>query len=127
MPETTDPLNLVELPPPAVPDEQLLAKVRTALGFAGHWKPVPELGESLTRVSVWSQLELNSLYERLGGTVTIRPVQRTYCDSSVVVEEEITVTVLVDGVGPVEVFTDWYEGLAKFGSREQLPLMRAAA
>ncbi|MFI5880861.1 hypothetical protein [Streptomyces sp. NPDC051554] len=126
MPETTDPLSLVELPPPAVPDEQLLAKVRTALGFARGWTPIPELGESLTRVLIWSQLELNDLYERLGGTVTVRPVQRPLSDG-VVAAEEVTLSVVVDGVGLVEVFTDWCEDLAKYGSREQLPLMRAAA
>lgn len=126
MPETTDPLSLVELPPPAVPDEQMLAKVRTALGFVHSWTPISELGESLTRVLIWSQLELNALYERLGGTVTVRPVQRPLSDG-VVATEEITLTVVVEGVGPVELFTDWCESLAQHGPRDQLPLMRAAA
>jgi hypothetical protein len=44
-----------------------------------------------------------------------------------VAAEEITLTVLMDGVGSVELFTDWCEDLAKHGSREQLPVMRAAA
>ncbi|MCX5239776.1 hypothetical protein OG824_31705 [Streptomyces prunicolor] len=126
MPETTDPLRLIEPPPPAVPDEQLLAKVRAALGFAHGWTPIPELGESLTRVLIWSQLELNDLYERLGGAVAVRPVQRPLSDG-VVAAEEVTLTVVVEGVGPVEVFTDWCEDLAKYGPRDQLPLMCAAA
>jgi hypothetical protein len=43
------------------------------------------------------------------------------------IAEEITVTIDVPGVGHVEATTDWYDGLAKYGSRAELPLMRALA
>lgn len=99
----------------------LSAKVRTALGLPGY--PAAEGdGETARRVGMWSQYELNALYERVGGTVTTRTVQRYACGSrSTWAATEITVTVELPGVGTVEVFTDWYE---EYGGRE-LPLMRA--
>jgi hypothetical protein len=108
-------------PEPIVFDQELIARVRTALGLK-HWRPDAEGGETETRIVMWSQLELNDLYLRVGGTVTSRQVA---CGDRT--EEEITVTVDVPGVGPVEAVTDWYEGLAKYGARDELPLMLALA
>ena len=107
-------------------DEQLARRVRDALGLR-HWKPNADHGETETRLILWSQLELNDLYERVGGTVTSRQVERIGSDGTVWAEEEIIVTVDVPGVGPVEAVTDWCEDLAKYGPRDELPLTRALA
>lgn len=107
-------------------DEQLARRVRDALGLR-HWKPNADHGETETRLVLWSQLELSDLYERVGGTVTSRQVDRTDSDGARWTAEEITVTVDVPGVGPVEAVTDWYEGFAKHGPRDELPLTRALA
>lgn len=107
-------------------DEELARRVRDALGLR-HWKPNADHGETETRIVMWSQLELNDLYERVGGTVTSRQIERTDSDGATWTEEEITVTVGIPGVGRVEAVTDWYEGLAKYGARDELPLMRAIA
>jgi hypothetical protein len=102
-------------------DEELARRVRDALGLR-HWKPNADHGETETRLILWSQLELNDVYERVGGTVTTRTVQRTSCDGdSTWAATEITVTVEVPDVGPVTISTDWYE---EYGGRD-LPLMQA--
>jgi hypothetical protein len=89
-------------------DAELSAKVRTALGLPGHGKPIREAGETAVRVCMWDQVELSAVYERVGGTVTSRTVQRTG-SCSTWSATEITVTVELPGVGVVEVFTDWDE------------------
>lgn len=99
-------------------------QVALALGLPAHWRPVPEHGETPTRVSVWSQLELNGLFERFGGTVTSRQVERTASDGSTSTETEITVTVDLPGIGTVEAFTDWDEDYTAIGGDRNLPLMR---
>jgi len=72
--------------------------------------------------TVWCQHELNAVYERAGGTVTTRTVQRTtHGGESTWDATEITVTVDLPGIGPVEAFTDWYE---EYGGHD-LPLMQA--
>lgn len=98
-----------------------IAKVNRALGFSAHSMPQPHLGETATSLTMWSQHELNTLYERVGGTVTARIVERTCSTGSTWQATEITVTVYVDGVGPVTVSTDWDE---ESGGRD-LPLMQA--
>ncbi|MFF7142268.1 hypothetical protein ACFZB5_13600 [Streptomyces nodosus] len=108
-------------------DEALIARVRTGLDLLPHWRPRPELGETETRILLWSQLELNALYERAGGTVTTAQVEHTSSDGQTWTEEEITVTVDVPGVGPVQAVTGWCDDLAKYGARDTLPLMRAIA
>jgi len=100
---------------------ELAAKVRAALGMPGRQMREDE-GETARRVGLWSQYELNTVYEQVGGTVTTRTVQRsTYGDESTWEVTEITVTVDLPGVGTVEVFTDWFE---EYGGRD-LPLMQA--
>ena len=102
---------------------ELAAKVRAALGMPGRQMRENE-GETARRVGVWSQYELNAVYEQVGGTVTTRTVQRsTYGDESTWEATEITLTVALPGIGTVEVFTDWYE---EYGGRD-LPLMQAVA
>ncbi|MFE2563066.1 hypothetical protein [Streptomyces mirabilis] len=110
-------------PAPAL-DQKLIARVRTALGLT-HWRPNADHGETETRLVLWSQLELNDLYERVGGTVTSQQVARSSSDGATWTAEEITVTVDVPGLGPIEAVTDWYEDFAKHGSRDELPLTRA--
>ncbi|ELP67649.1 hypothetical protein STRTUCAR8_08576 [Streptomyces turgidiscabies Car8] len=111
-------------PEPVVFDEKLARQVRDALDLR-YWKPSAEHGETETRIILWSQLELNDLYERVGGTVTSRQVERSISDGTKWTAEEITVTIDVPAVGPVEATTDWCDGLEKYGSRDDLPLMQA--
>ncbi len=101
-------------------EAELSAKVRIALGLPGHGKPIREAGETAVRVCMWDQVELNAVYERVGGTVTTRTVQRTG-STTTWAATEITVTVDLPGIGTVEAFTDWDE---ETGGRD-LPLMQA--
>lgn len=103
-------------------EAELSARVRTALGLPGYPAAESE-GESGRRVGMWSQFELNAVYERVGGTVTTRTVKRTASDGTTWDATEITVTVALPGVGTVEVFTDWYED---YDGRD-LPLMQQIA
>ncbi len=105
--------------PAPVFDETLVTRVRTALGLR-RWKPRAELGETETRIVMWSQLELNDLFERVGGTVTSWQVKHDTWT-----EEEITVTFRLPGVGHVEAVTTWCEDFTKLAARDELPLMRA--
>ncbi|MEU8968144.1 hypothetical protein AB0D11_02515 [Streptomyces monashensis] len=101
-------------------EAERIAKVNRALGFSAHSMPQPHLGETATSLTMWSQHELNVVYERVGGTVTTRIVERTG-SCSTWEATEITLTVYVDGVGQVTVSTDWDE---ESGGRD-LPLMQA--
>lgn len=102
-------------------ETELAAKVRAALGMPGRRMRDDE-GETARHVSVWSQYELNDLFERVGGTVTTRTVQRsTYGGETTWQATEVTVTVALPGIGNVEIFTDWDE---TSGGRD-LPLMQA--
>ncbi|MEU1078197.1 hypothetical protein ABZ404_37035 [Streptomyces sp. NPDC005878] len=98
-----------------------LAAIGTALGFTTPTAPQTHLGETDTHRTVWSQYELNTVYERVGGTVTTRTVERSASDGSAWQATEITLTIQVPGVGPVTVSTDWDE---ESGGRD-LPLMQA--
>jgi hypothetical protein len=104
------------------PERELAATVGRALGFRYGWKPRPEHGETATHISMWTQLELNDVYERVGGTVTTRQVQRSACGGDATwAATEITVTVDLPDIGRVEIFADWDEDT---GGRD-LPVMRA--
>lgn len=106
----------------AAPERELTAKVGQALGFRSGWTPRTYLGETTTHIHEWTQRELNSVYERVGGTVTTRQVERTACDGDTTwAATEITLTTDIPGVGYIEVVTDWDE---ETGGRD-LPLMRA--
>lgn len=103
-------------------EAERVAKVGAALGFTSRHVPRPFLGETATSLTMWSQDELNDVYERVGGTVTTRTVERSACGGeSTWQATEITLTVEVSGIGPVTVSTDWYE---EYGGRD-LPLMQA--
>jgi hypothetical protein len=106
----------------AAPERELAAKVGQALGFRSGWKPNAHLGDTATHITMWTQAELNAVYQRVGGTVTTRTVQRTACDA-VWDATEITLTVHVPGAGYVELVTDWDEPT---GGRD-LPVMRQIA
>ncbi|MFJ6540547.1 hypothetical protein ACIQMP_07865 [Streptomyces sp. NPDC091385] len=114
MPESTD------VPNPDPAPALALATVRAALGFSTDWTPRTDIGESATHVILWSQLELNDLYERLGrpGPVALRLAEPV--DSLPVLE--LAFTVLVDGVGPVEASAEWCPTLGGHDT----PLLRAA-
>jgi hypothetical protein len=108
------------------PDPAVVAKVRAALGFPAPWQPDAHLGETATYLTVWSQHELNDLYLRVGGTVTLRQVERSTSDgSSTWTATEITLTVAVPGVGPVEIVTD-IEDDPEHGYRTDLPVVAVA-
>ncbi|MGW9401458.1 hypothetical protein [Streptomyces sp. NPDC055642] len=102
-------------------DELTLAdRVRTALGMPGRQMREDE-GETARRVSMWSQYELNAVYERVGGTVTTRPVQRTTHGGDTTWQAtEITVTVDLPDIGTVEIITDRDEDTGG----HDLPLMQ---
>lgn len=106
----------------AKPERELAARVRQALGFGHGWEPNKHLGETATRITVWDQAELNTVFERVGGTVTTRIVQRsTLGGESTWTATEITLTTDLPGIGYVEIDTDWHE---ESGGGD-LPLMRA--
>lgn len=90
----------------AAAEAALVSTVRNALGLPGYGPPRPEAGETPTRVSMWSVRELQDVYARVGGTVTIRQVERPY-SCGTFTTHEITVTVTLPDVGEVQVFTDW--------------------
>ena len=108
------------------PDMSTVEKVRVALGFPAGWRPDRHLGETATYLTVWSQMELNDLFERVGGAVTTRQVQRTtHGGESTWTATEITLTVDVPGVGPVEVVTD-IEDDPEHGYRTDVPVVAVA-
>lgn len=98
------------------------AKVGQHLGFRAGWKPNAHLGETATHITAWTQRELNDVFQRVGGTVTTRQVQRSTSDGSIVwTAAEITLTAEVPGIGYVEIVADWDE---ETGGRD-LPVMRS--
>jgi hypothetical protein len=121
------PTPTAPLPPAALaaPDAATLDKVRVALGFPAGWKPDAYLGETVTYLTAWSQMELNDLFERVGGTVTTRQVERSASDGTTWRANEITLTVQVADVGPVEIVTD-IEDDPEHGYRTDLPVVAVA-
>jgi hypothetical protein len=110
----------------AAPEREVVAKVGKALGFRTGWKPRAYLGETATRITMWSQVELNTVFERVGGTVTTRQVERSTSDGSATwIATEITLTVDVPEVGPVEVVTD-IDDDPENGYRTDLPVVAVA-
>ncbi|WP_338683900.1 hypothetical protein QD712_25720 [Streptomyces acidiscabies] len=95
------------------------AKVGAHLGYGPDWEPRAYLGETPTHLIYWDQHQLDAAYGRVGGTVTIRTVQRP---TETWTATEITVTVHVPDVGDVTLTTDWDED----SGGHDLPLMHAA-
>ncbi|MEU0847704.1 hypothetical protein ABZ387_07015 [Streptomyces flaveolus] len=135
---STTALPTAPLPPAAVeamrrleaalvtPDAATIGKVRATLGLSAGWKPRPHLGETATYLTVWSQVELNALFEQVGGTVTTRQVERsTHGGESAWTATEITLTVGVPDVGPVEIVTD-IEDDPEHGYRTDIPVVAVA-
>jgi hypothetical protein len=107
-------------------DVAKLVKVLAALGLPSTWRPRAYLGETATYLTVWSQLELNDLFEQVGGTVSTRQVERSTSDGSATwTATEITLTVDVADVGPVEIVTD-IEDDPEHGYRTDLPVVAVA-
>ncbi|MFC9497700.1 hypothetical protein [Streptomyces sp. NPDC056982] len=94
----------------AAAEREVAAKVGLALGWGQYWKPDTFVGETATHILMWSQHELNAVYERVGGTVTSRPVERID-DDVPWMATEITLTVDVPGVGSVQLVTGWADGI----------------
>ena len=126
-----------DLPKPAVdalrsleaaltaPDAETVAKVNAALGFRPNRMPNAHLGETATYLTVWSQMDLDDIFRRVGGTVTIRQVERSASDGTTWTADEITLTVDVPDVGYVEVVTD-IEDDPKHGYRTDVPVVAVA-
>jgi hypothetical protein len=109
-----------------LPESAAAERVRVALGFPTGWKPAAILGETATHLTAWSQMELNDLFLRVGGDVSTRLVERSTSDgSSTWAATEITLTVQVDGVGPVEIVTD-IEDDPEHGYRTDIPVVAVA-
>lgn len=109
-----------------LPDSVVIERVRTVLGFRAGWKPNVHLGETATYLTMWSQMELNDLFLRVGGDVSTRQVERSASDgSSTWTATEITLTVLVDRVGLVEIVTD-IEDDPEHGYRTDVPVVAVA-
>ncbi|MFF2100934.1 hypothetical protein [Streptomyces sp. NPDC058202] len=109
----------------AAPQRELAAKVGAALGFRGTCQAREDLGETATRHIVWSQVELNDVFERVGGTVTSRQVERSTSDgSSTWTAIELILTVNLPDIGPVQVSTDLEVESEVYPT--DLPVVRAA-
>lgn len=107
-------------------DLAVVAKVNTALGVPSTWRPRAYLGETATYLTVWSQMELNDLLLRVGGDVSTRQVERSTSDGSATwTATEITLTVQVPDVGPVEIVTDIEDDPAH-GYRTDVPVIAVA-
>lgn len=110
----------------AAPEREVAAKVAKALGFHTGWKPAAHLGETATHIVMWSQVELNTVFERVGGTVTTREVERSTSNGDATwTATEITVTTTVPGVGQVEIVTD-IEDDPEHGYRTDVPVVAVA-
>lgn len=108
------------------PDPAVVARVNAALGLRVNRKPNVHLGETATHRAVWSQMELNEIFERVGGAVSLREVERSNCDGEASwAATEITLTVQVPDVGPVTVVTD-IEDDPDHGYRTDVPVVAVA-
>lgn len=101
----------------------LASAVRTALGMPA-FAPRMEVGETETRISVWSVRELQDVFARVGGTVTARQVERPF-SCGTFATTEVAITVDLPGLGEVEVFTDWDPADEQYAT--SLSVIRAAA
>ncbi|MGW1071538.1 hypothetical protein [Streptomyces sp. NPDC002537] len=104
-----------------IAEAALAARVRAALGMPDYGPPRPDMDETATRILVWSVRELQDVYDRVGGTVTRQPVERTLSDGTSYSAYEITVAVTLPAIGRVQIFTDW----APEDGCHHLPVMQA--
>ncbi|MEW2164383.1 hypothetical protein AB0912_15525 [Streptomyces sp. NPDC007084] len=89
------------------------AAIGEALGIpniSAH-APRPELGETPTRLVVWDVLGLRDIHATAGGAISLLQTERTGPDGITQVVIELTLTVDVEGVGPVEAVADWEPAL----------------
>lgn len=87
-------------PSPAAPYAREICEA-LGLSTAVSFRPRLELGESPTRLLAWDVTGLRDIYARTGGTVTCKQAENAAHTV------ELTLTVDVAGIGPVEVATDW--------------------
>ncbi|MEU8473737.1 hypothetical protein [Streptomyces hygroscopicus] len=97
------------------PDPRTAARARAAIGMPGA--PIREwLGETATRITVWSLRELDAIATRHPGRITRRQVTRTLSDGTAYETIEVTLAIRHDDfVNPIEVVTDWDEDLDTSG------------
>ncbi|MFJ3537031.1 hypothetical protein ACIPQA_16360 [Streptomyces sp. NPDC090109] len=83
----------------------LAARVRRALGFPGTH--TIQHGDTATHVTVWDIHSLQTVYNRVGGQLTLAPVTRTLSDGTTYNIVETTLTTRLPGVATACVTTDW--------------------
>ncbi|MFB7589355.1 hypothetical protein [Streptomyces sp. NPDC056169] len=83
----------------------LATRVRRALGLRGSL--TLQHDETPTRVTVWSLHELQDVYARVGGTVTLTQATRTVSDGTEYTVIETTLTTQLPGLAIAEITTDW--------------------
>ncbi|MFC9700902.1 hypothetical protein ACFTWD_09445 [Streptomyces sp. NPDC056943] len=83
----------------------LATKVRRALGLRGSL--TLQHDETPTRVVVWSLHELQGVYARVGGTLTLAAVTRATSDGTQYDVVETTLTTQLPGLATAEITTDW--------------------
>jgi hypothetical protein len=88
-------------------EEATRGLIAAALGLPTTWTPDPADGETERRAALWSVTELNTAFQRLGGTVTLAEVTRTTNCGTTYDITEITLTITVPEVGEVQAVTDW--------------------
>lgn len=104
--------------------QRLADRVRTALGRYITTQVRPDDGETPVRRQVWSVRELDELYTRTGGAVTVRPVEQHSPDGDAYTVMEVTVTMTLPGIAwPVEIFAQWEPAEEPHGFA--LPVIRA--
>ncbi|MET7944383.1 hypothetical protein [Streptomyces sp. NPDC005302] len=97
----------------AAPEQAQTAGYARAIGEAlgipdiERHAPRPELGETPTRLAVWDVLGLRDIHATAGGELTFLQTERTGTDGITRVVVELTLTVHVAEVGPIEAVTDW--------------------
>ncbi|MFC8267790.1 hypothetical protein ACFUIZ_18965 [Streptomyces cinereoruber] len=80
-------------------------RVRRALGFpSAH---AIQHGDTATHVTVWDIHSLQTVYDRVGGQLTLAPVTRTLSDGTTYNIVETTLTTRLPGVATACVTTDW--------------------
>lgn len=97
------------------PDAATAARARTALDLPTA-SVRPELGETATRIIVWSLRELDEIALRHPGRISRSQVTRTLSDGTAYETVQVTLAVRHDDfINPIEVVTDWDEGFDPAG------------
>ncbi|MFE4658139.1 hypothetical protein ACFRFJ_15820 [Streptomyces hydrogenans] len=98
-------------PPAEQRRTDLVTRVRTALGVPDQAGPQKRLGETARQVRLWSVLELDAAYQRVGGLVTAAPLDAPPGRAWLMVR----LTAYVPGVGPIRAFAPWEPAVEHYG------------